>query len=77
MKKRTRGIADEPLGRLTVVRDFLPSPEKLLQKEEREKITITLDAATVRFFKAEAAKLGLKYQRIMREVLKGYASRYA
>jgi len=77
MRKRTRSFSGQPIGKLLVVRDFLPPPEKLLQREARMKITITLDAATVRFFKTVAVKMGLKYQRMIREVLKGYAARYA
>ena len=77
MKKKTRRISDQPVGKLTAIHDFLPPPEKLLQNEEKMKITITLDAATVRYFKTVASKMGLKYQRMMREVLKGYATRYA
>lgn len=77
MKKRMKRTSDQPVGKLTVIHDFLPPPEKLLRSEEKMKITITLDAATVRFFKAVASKAGLKYQKMMREVLKGYAARYA
>lgn len=35
-----------------------------------------LDTKTLKFFKSYAEGAGLKYQRIIREVLKGYARRY-
>ena len=44
--------------------------------EETIKITVAIDSQTLKFFKEYADKSGLKYQRIIREVLKGYARRY-
>jgi len=76
--KRKEKIKDinEPKGKLIPVSDFLPSPEDLLPSEETIKITIALDSDTLKFFKKYADKAGLKYQRIIREVLKGYARKY-
>ncbi len=78
MKKREHKTKDdnEPRGQLTTIPDFLPSPEQLLPREETIKITIALDQKTLKFFKSSANKAGLKYQRIIREVLKSYARRY-
>lgn len=77
MKRKTKKIsADEPKGSLTPISDFLPSPEELLPSEETIKITLAVDANTLKFFRKYADKAGLKYQRLMREVLKGYAKRY-
>jgi len=42
-----------------------------------QKITLEVDAETVGFFKEQAKRHGTKYQRMMREVLKGYAKRHA
>ena len=67
---------DMPVGELTRIADFLPSPEELLPREEAVKITLSVDAETLQFFKAVAKGTGTKYQRMMREVLKGYAKRY-
>lgn len=76
--KRKEKIKDmnEPQGRLTPIPDFLPPPEELLPREETIKITVALDAKTLKFFKSYAKTAGLKYQRIIREVLKGYARKY-
>ncbi|MEZ4742824.1 MAG: BrnA antitoxin family protein [Bdellovibrionota bacterium] len=56
--------------------DFLPPPNQLLPKEELIKITIAVDADTIEVFKEMAEEYGTKYQRMMREVLKGYAKKY-
>ena len=72
-----RGSVDEPIGDLKRVADFLRPPSELLPKEEALKITLSIDSETVDFFKKVAKKNGTKYQRMMREVLKGYAKRYA
>ena len=79
-KKEQRKIdsasIDEPYGRLTTIPDFLPPPDRLLPQEETIKITIALDAKTLKFFKQYASKASQKYQRMIREVLKTYARKY-
>lgn len=74
-KLKTKDL-NEPHGKLTAIADFLPPPELLLPTDEAIKITIALDSKTLKFFKEYADKAGLKYQRIIREVLKGYARKY-
>ncbi|MBI5300372.1 MAG: BrnA antitoxin family protein [Deltaproteobacteria bacterium] len=77
MKKRKSKIEDQPIGELREISDLLPPPEKLAAVEETVKVTLTVDRGSLEFFKAMADKLGGKYQRMMREVLRGYAQRYA
>lgn len=74
--KRKEKDPNEPKGKLKPIPDFLPAPEELVPTEETIKITVALDTKTLKFFKQYANKSGLKYQRIIREVLKGYARRY-
>jgi predicted DNA binding CopG/RHH family protein len=78
MKKQIRkdSFSDLPVGKLKLITDFLPPPSKLLPREETLKITLKLDETTVKFFKGEANRHKIKYQRMMREVLKGYALKY-
>lgn len=77
MKKKTsKRKSDEPIGNLKKISDFLPPPDKLIASEDKRKITLVLDDATVESFKAMASENGIKYQRMMREVLKGYAKKY-
>jgi len=54
-------------------RGFLPSPEELAGKSPQTKITLAVDNASLDFFKAEAKRLGTSYQRMMRNLLAGYA----
>ena len=74
-KKTTR--RDLPFGRLKEVADFLPPPEKLVAAGEMVKVTIAFDRESLEFFKKKAAKHGTKYQKMIREVIRGYASRWA
>ncbi len=68
--------SNAPQGKLTSIPDFLPSPDQLMPSDETIKITIALDSKTLKFFKDYANKSGQKYQRLIREVLKGYARKY-
>ena len=47
---------DEPIGKVKIVTDFLPSPEELALKDETVKVTISLSKASIEFFKNEAEK---------------------
>jgi len=72
MSKRIK-YTDEPLGRVKVVRDFLPPPAELAFREEGVKVTIALSKRSVDFFKREARKHGTQYQRMIRRLLDDYA----
>jgi len=56
--------------------DFLPPPEKLVRKEPKIKITITLNTGSIDFFKKHARKNNVKYQTMINEVLDKYVQRY-
>ena len=60
-----------------VVADFLPPPEKLLRKEPKVKITITLNSRSVDFFKKYAQKSHVKYQSMINAVLDNYVQKYS
>ena len=60
-----------------MVEDFLPPPEKLIRKEPKIKITITLNSGSVAFFKKHAQKNNVKYQTMINEVLDKYVQKYA
>jgi hypothetical protein len=63
---------DEPLGKIKVVDDFLPPPDQLAFKEDNVKVTITLSRASVEFFKKEAKKHHVQYQKMIRRLLDLY-----
>ncbi len=75
MKNKIK-YADEPMGKLRIVKDFLPPPDQLVLREENVKITISLNKSSVEFFKKEAQKHRTSYQRMIRRVIDFYASQY-
>jgi predicted DNA binding CopG/RHH family protein len=62
----------EPLGKLEVIPDFLPSPEELVHREDTVKVTISLSKSSIAFFKREAEKHHTQYQKMIRRVLDAY-----
>jgi predicted DNA binding CopG/RHH family protein len=63
---------DEPLSKVEVIPDFLPSPAALAFREEGVKVTLALSRKSVAFFKAEAEKHHTQYQRMIRRLLDAY-----
>ena len=75
MKSKIK-YSDEPMGKLRVIKDFLPPPDKLVLREENIKITISLNKGSVDFFKKEARKHRTSYQKMIRRLIDWYASHY-
>jgi predicted DNA binding CopG/RHH family protein len=73
MKEKIR-YTDEPIGKVRVIADFLPSPEQLALKDETVKVTLSLSKASVDFFKNEAKKYNTQYQRMIRRLLDEYTA---
>jgi len=67
---------DESMGKLRVVKDFLPPPDQLVLKEEKIKVTISLKKSSVDFFKKKARRHHTSYQRMIRQVIDWYSSYY-
>ena len=63
---------DEPLGKVQVIPDFLPSPAELSFREEGVKVTLALSKKSIEFFKLEASKHHTQYQRMIRRLLDAY-----
>ena len=74
--KRKIKYSDEPIGKVKVIKDFLPSPEELALKEETVKVTISLSRASVDFFKNEAKKYNTQYQKMIRRLLDEYTTHH-
>ena len=68
--------AEEPMGDLRIIRDFLPPPDQLVMKEDNIKVTISLKKSSVSFFKKEAKRHNTSYQKMIRQVIDWYASHY-
>ncbi|MDR1358236.1 MAG: BrnA antitoxin family protein [Coriobacteriales bacterium] len=62
-------------GKVRVL-DFLPPPEQLVERVEKEKITILLNKHSVDFFRTAAEKEGVKYQTMINNLLDTYVRRY-
>jgi predicted DNA binding CopG/RHH family protein len=69
----TEGEIDE----VRIIPDFLPSPSELAFREDTVKITIALSKSSVEFFKEEAAKHQVSYQKMIRRLLDEYAERFS
>jgi len=76
MKSKTK-YSNEKIGKVEIVRDFLPKPEDLVFKEDTMKITLNLSKSSVEFFKGIAQKHGSQYQKVIRKLLDRYASHYS
>lgn len=63
---------DGPIGEVEVVKDFLPSPDQLVFKEDTIKVTLLLSKNSVDFFKKEAKTYHTKYQKMIRNLLDQY-----
>jgi len=74
MKKKIT-YTDEPIGKVRIFSDFLPSPEELALKDETVKVTIALSKSSIEFFKKEAKKFNTQYQKMIRRLLDEYATR--
>ena len=63
---------DEPIGKIKIIPDFLPSPAELAFNEEAVKVTLALSKKSIDFFKSEAAKNHTQYQRMIRRLVDSY-----
>lgn len=75
MKKKIK-YSDEKMGKVLIVKDFLPKPEELIFKDDTVKVTLNLSKSSISFFKELAAKYGSQYQKVIRNLLDSYASQY-
>ena len=72
--KRKIKYTNEPMGKVMVIPDFLPSPEELALKDETVKVTIALSKTSVDFFKKEAKKYNTPDQKMIRRLLDEYTA---
>ena len=76
MKKRIR-YADELIGPVEIVPNFLLLPEELAREDDGVKVPLSLSRRSVDFFKAEAQRQNCSYQRMIRRLVDSYAARYS
>ena len=73
MKKRTK-YTDEPME-FKIIDDFLPSPEQLVRRTRKVKVTLEVGEPTVEVFRRKAGRSAHAYRRMMGELLDFYATR--
>ncbi len=61
-------------GKMRIVDDFLPSPESLILREKKKRVTLTLTEKSLKFFKEAAQKHEASYQAMIRRLLDYYAA---
>jgi hypothetical protein len=67
---------NEPMKMGERVKDFLPPPGKLVKREKTVKVTLELTEDSVAFFKRQAKRQSVPYQRMMRGLIDFYAHRF-
>ena len=72
MKKKIK-YTDEPMEIGERVPDFLPPPSKLVVREKTAKVTLELTQSSLEFFKRQAKKEHVPYQRMIRGLIDAYA----
>ena len=75
MSKKTVRYTEGEIGKVKVVKDFLPPPDQLVLREENVKVTLSLSRRSIEFFKREAGKRRVPYQRMIRALVDAYAER--
>ena len=70
--KNKISYSNGPMEEVRVVKDFLPPPEELAFREETVKVTIALSKTSVEFFKQEADRHQVSYQKMIRRLLDEY-----
>ena len=66
--------SDEPIGKIKLIADFLPSPAELALKNQNTKVTISLSSESIAYFKDVAEKHHMQYQKIIRQLLDEYVA---
>jgi predicted DNA binding CopG/RHH family protein len=75
MKKPTVKYSRGEIGRVRIVEDFLPSPDRLVLREENVKVTLSLSQRSVTFFKRAARQRRMPYQRMIWALVDAYAEK--
>ncbi|MBN1575779.1 MAG: hypothetical protein JW913_04460 [Chitinispirillaceae bacterium] len=69
------GDIDRAVEQSEIVEDFLPKPSELVMKEDNVKVTLELSRRSLNLFKKYAGKNGVKYQRMIRNLVDHYAGK--
>jgi predicted DNA binding CopG/RHH family protein len=75
MSNKTVKYTAGEIGRVRIIEDFLPAPDDLVPREDNVKVTLALSRRSLDFFKREARKRRVPYQRMIRALVDTYAER--
>lgn len=75
MKKSKIEYTKGEMGNVRIVKDFLPLPSQLVLRDDNVKVTLSLSRRSINFFKREARKQRVPYQKMIRALVDGYADR--
>lgn len=75
MKKNVIEYTKDEIGAVKIIKDFLPHPSELVLKDDNVKVTLRLSRRSIEFFKREAKKQSVPYQKMIRALVDGYAER--
>ena len=70
--KKIANLDAEPIGKLTIIKDFLPPPSQLVRKEITIRVTSEFTKSSIDFLKSEAKKAKVPYQRMLRSLIDLY-----
>ena len=73
--KRTAKYSKDESGHVRIDEDFLPSPDRLVLREQNVKVTLSLSQRSVTFFKRAAQKRRVPHQRMIRALVDAYAEK--
>jgi predicted DNA binding CopG/RHH family protein len=77
VSNRTIKYTAGEIDRIRVIEDLLPRPDDLVPREDNVKVTLSLSRRSLDFFKREAKKRRVPYQRMIRALVDTYAERQA
>jgi hypothetical protein len=76
MKTKKIKYTNASIGRVEIIKDFLPPPETLVLADETVKITLSLTKDSLEYFKKEAKIRHTPYQKMIRILLDRYVEHY-
>lgn len=71
--RKTIKYTNEPIS-ARVIKNFIPSPDKLIFRERKRRVTLTLSEKSLDFFKQEAKKHKASYQGMIRRLIDYYVA---
>ena len=64
------------IGKVKIIKDFLPPPSELVLRDDNVKVTLSLSRRSIDFFKSEAKKQRVPYQKMIRRLLDSYVLKF-